>query len=162
MKRKRIYIIIFLILIGGALFSFRKNNEFKPNITLEDIDGVTLQLIDETKTEHGILYNLKLTNISPKLLVQNNVFISYPLKGSTGTSQRQNNFKVEANGNKLNIKTGESINLRVFMPKEVYIDNEFILEDAPWFEVKGYLGKVDIRNQFMSGGDLKWKSYTFP
>lgn len=155
MKRKIIYIIIFLILIGGVLFSFRKNDEFKPNIALEDIDGVTLQLVNETKTENGIQYNLKLTNTSPKILVQNNVFISFPLKGSTETSQRQNNFKVEADGNKLNVESGESINLRAFMPKEVYIDNAFILEDDPWFELKGYLGKVDIRNQFMSGGNLK-------
>jgi hypothetical protein len=41
------------------------------------------------------------------------------------------------------------------MPKEVYIDNTFVPEDNPWFEVKGYLGKVDMRNQFMFGGNLK-------
>jgi hypothetical protein len=59
---------------------------------MEDVDGVTLQLINETKTEHGILYNLKLTNTSSKLLVQNNVFISYPFKGYTENSKRNNNF----------------------------------------------------------------------
>lgn len=155
MKRNIVCIFIFLIFIGGILFYVSKIDELEPKITLDDIEGVKLQFINETKTDHGILYNLKLTNTSSKLLVQNNVFISYPLRGDTDTSKIKNNFKVEAEGNKLNIKSDESINLTVFMPMEVYIDNEFIIEDDPWFEVKGYLGKVDIRNHFTFGGNLK-------
>lgn len=39
------------------------------------------------------MYKLKLTNTSPKVLVQNSVFISYPIKGNTESSKRNKILK---------------------------------------------------------------------
>lgn len=152
---RKITISIVLIIVMAVSYYFFSDGAIKANITIEDIDGITLELVGESIMEAGIVYNLNLSNDSSKVLVFNNVFISYPIKGENNNSQHQNEFKVEARNNVLNLKSGESVRLTAFMPKEVYSDNERILQNEPWFEIMGYLGKVDEANRFMSGGDLK-------
>lgn len=59
-----------------------------------------------------------------------------------------NPFKVEAIGNKLDIKPGEEVVLKVFAPIEMYKYNELLVIDTPRLEMKGYLNEVGYNNMF--------------
>ncbi|WP_131724750.1 hypothetical protein [Paenibacillus solani] len=62
---------------------------------------------------------------------------------------------IQAENNKLNIKTGEELILTVFAPKEMYVNNNNIDIDDPTIEIKGFINEVTEQNQFYKGGGYK-------
>lgn len=53
-----------------------------------------------------MVYTIKLSNDSDFVIRQNNVYVSFPIKtGEMGF--KENEYKVEADGNKLNIQPGK-------------------------------------------------------
>jgi len=71
----------------------------EPQVKSSDIDQIKIELIETSIMPQGIAYSLKLKNLSQFTIAQNNVYISYPIKTSTGS--KNNPFKIEATNNKL-------------------------------------------------------------
>ena len=84
-------------------------------VTHKDIDNIKIEVIRETVLPGGISYALKLKNDSGEIIIQNNVYVSYPITNAEGTQHKSSNWKVEAKGNQLNIKPGQEVVLNVFM-----------------------------------------------
>lgn len=111
-----------------------------------EVDKITLEIIDRTELPEGISYTIKLANHSKHLIKQNNVYLSYPIKTESGT--KGNVFKVEAQNNKLDLKPDEEIMLQAFTPIEEYKDNEKIVTTQCYLEIKGYIEEVKEINHF--------------
>ncbi|WP_140457132.1 hypothetical protein [Priestia megaterium] len=146
MKRKLFFVIIliFILLLGCS-------NE---KASTSDYSNIKLKLIKEEKVGKGIAYEVKLTNNSKSILKQNNVYVYYPIKKRANV-YGNNPYKVEAEGNKLDIKPGEKVNLYIYMPLEGIQNQSLIETKKPVIQLKGYLDTVDSKHRFSMGGDLK-------
>jgi len=144
--RKPVFIIFVILCL---LISVSCSN--KREVTTDDIDNIKLELIEQKEEANGKVFTLKLHNKSSHIIVQNNVYLSFPIKVENGI--RGNDFKIEARNNKLNINPGDELLLTVFAPKEMYEGNHNIDLEDPHIEIKGFLNEVTEINQFnMIGG----------
>ena len=121
--------------------------------TKEPYSDIKLELIKEQKLDKGISYEIKLINNSNAVLKQNNVYVYYPIEKRENV-YGNNPYKVEAEGNKLDIKPGEKVTLNVFMPLLGIQDQSNIETKKPVIQLKGYLDEVNNENRFSIGGDL--------
>jgi len=121
--------------------------------TKESYSDIKLELIKEQKLDKGISYKIKLINNSNAVLKQNNVYVYYPIEKRENV-YGNNSYKVEAEGNKLDIKPGEKVTLNVFMPLQGIQNQSNIEIKKPVIQLKGYLNKVNNENRFSIGGDL--------
>lgn len=121
--------------------------------TTPDLKKITIKLDNQKSVNDGISYSLKLVNNSDYTIKQNNVFMSYPLKQNNGYTG--NEYKVEAEGNKLDIKPGEEIELKVFAPSKGVGDKSSLSFDAPNIEVEGYLETVSEKSKFSFNKSIK-------
>ncbi|MDD3024450.1 MAG: hypothetical protein PHE26_11195 [Syntrophomonadaceae bacterium] len=64
---------------------------------------------------------------------------------------RSNPCKVEATGNKLDIRPNEEVILNVFMPSENFKNNHLIDSQHPSLMIRGYLNEVKETNHFDIG-----------
>lgn len=148
MYRKPLFIIVIILFLLVSLCCSNTKG-----ITYEYIDNITLELKEQKIELNGIIFTLRLQNKSSHIIVQNNVYLSFPIKIENGISG--NGFKVEANNNKLNIKPGEELLLTVFAPKEMYEGNNNIDLEDPYLEITGYINEVTEKNQFHKGGGYR-------
>ncbi|KQU25083.1 hypothetical protein [Priestia megaterium] len=121
--------------------------------TKEPYSDIKLELIKEQKLDKGISYEIKLINNSNAVLKQNNVYVYYPIEKRENV-YGNNPYKVEAEGNKLDIKPGEKVTLNVFMPLQGIQNQSNIETKKPVIQLKGYLDEVNNENRFSIGGDL--------
>jgi len=142
-----------LIFISGYL---TLNGNYKKNIDAKDIDQqidrITVMIIDTKQFPNGTDYSLKLNNASQYLIKQNAVYLSYPILMDNGSNSNQ--CKVEATGNKLDIRPNEEVMLNVFMPIENFKNNNLIDTQHPSLMIRGYLNEVKETNHF----DKSWGS----
>ncbi|GIO95980.1 hypothetical protein J14TS5_10660 [Paenibacillus lautus] len=141
MDRKPVF-IIFVILCLLISVSCSNNRE----VTTDDIDNIKLELVEQREEANGKVFTLKLHNKSSHIIVQNNVYLSFPIKIENGA--KGNDFKIEARNNKLNINPEEELLLTVFAPKEMYEGNHNIDLEDPHIEIKGFFNEVTEINQF--------------
>lgn len=127
--------------------------ENKVPVSTNHLEKIKLELINKQTSKEGILYSIKLINGTDFVIKQNNVFVSFPIKTSQ-SSYKGNAYKVEARGNKLDIRPGEKITLDVFMPFEGIGDKSLLGIDNPSIQLIGYLEKVDNKHKFSIGGAL--------
>lgn len=146
MKLKLLFSFILILVILAGCDSGKK-------ITINDIEKVKLELVEKETLKEGISYSIKLMNESDYVIKQNNVFVSFPIKNGE-SAYKGNKYKVEANGNKLDIQPGENITLHVFMPYEGLGDKSVFGLDNPHVQLIGFMNAVDGENQFSTGGDL--------
>ncbi|ATP41021.1 hypothetical protein CSE16_13715 [Solibacillus sp. R5-41] len=137
--------ILTLVLLVGCVS--------EKNINVNDMDKIKLELIEQNKLDEGISYSIKLTNGSDYVIKQNNVFVSFPIKNGE-SAYKGNEYKVEADGNKLDIQPGEKITLNVFMRYEGIGDKSLLGIDNPHIQLKGYMHTVDDEHHFTIGGSL--------
>lgn len=155
-RKKFLFLICILIVVGlsaGGGFIVGKNigvkNETISGIVSSDI--VSIQMTKKQLMPSGTGYAIIIKNMSKYIIKQNSVYISYPIKH--GNSQSMNICKVEATGNKLDIKPNEEVTLNAFIPIENYKDNKNIDSDKPQYEISGYLNEVTLKTHFgQSGG----------
>lgn len=137
--------ILTLVLLVGCVS--------KQNITVNDMENIKLELIEQQTFEEGLSYSIKLTNSSDYVINQNTVFVSFPIKHDEN-AYKGNEYTVEAKGNKLNIQPGEKITLNVFMQFEGMGDKSLLGLDNPNIQLKGYLHTIDEEHHFTTGGSL--------
>ena len=120
-------------------------------ISTKDLEKITMKLVDQQEEENGIRYTVKLVNGSKSVIKENDIFLSYPLKLKNGI--KGNDFKVEGEGNKLDIEPDEEVTLPFFAPNEG-IDQSKLAMKEPDIKMHGYLEKVDGSHFFTRGGSL--------
>jgi len=150
--RKRGIIFGFIILsisIGVLMIGCSRISK---NQLPEEMDKIKLEFVSKSELPAGIGYAIKLKNGSSFLIKQNTVYISYPVRnGNSGYIS--NKAKVEAVGNKLDIRPGEEITLNAFIPDA--FDSEKVDQHRLEYEISGYIDEVKDSNHFgQSGGDL--------
>ena len=159
MNRKRILIIallttLLILSVGVGFFLLKRANE--KGISNKDIstniDRITIRIANTQRNYSGTSYTLELKNASRYLIKQNSVYLSYPI--IQGESRQTNSCKVEATGNKIDIKPNEEVTLHVFIPCEDYKDNNKIDSNQPQFEIEGYLNEINTLTHFGKSGDL--------
>lgn len=140
---KLLLILILLICISGC----------NPGIKGMDreVEAITIKIVDTRIQEREIVYTLKLKNGSSYIIKQNAVYLSYPIILSPSSSMT-NKCKVEATGNKLDIKPDEEVLLTVIMPNECFKNNPKIDSLHPSLEINGYFDKVTQSNHFTQSG----------
>jgi hypothetical protein len=142
-----VYIIVSIVVAVGC-------SNIKEANTIDISEKIKITLANTSKLPEGTGYSLKLKNNSPYLIKQNVVYVSYPIKSGNGV--RSNKCKVEAIGNKLDIKPNEEVMLSVFMPIENYKDNPYLDTENPQLEIIGYINKVTEENRFQRIGDISF------
>lgn len=118
-------------------------------ISTTQLDNIKLEILIKTNQPEGVSYSIKLTNKSGHVIKQNNIFISFPIK--TQNEVLGNPFKIEASGNKLNIKDNEEIIVTAFVLKKGYEGNSNLDLDHPYVEIKGYIDEMKSENIFHIG-----------
>ena len=149
MKNFRIPLFLFILLIFLIVISCNNDEEVKPH----DIDNIRLELVEQKEDLNGMIYTLRIENNSNHVIIQNNVYVSFPILIENGT--RSNEFKVEAKNNKLNIKPKEEVLLTAFATKEMYEGISKIDITDPNIEINGYVDEVTELNHFHKGGGYK-------
>lgn len=104
------------------------------------------KLIPQSKLPEGTAYSLSLKNGSSHIIKQNVIYLSYPIKNLNNS--KSNKFKIEATGNRLNIKPNETVVVSVFAPKEEYENNQSLDIDNPNIEIVGYMDEVKDETHF--------------
>jgi hypothetical protein len=150
MKITCTWMIICFLLVGCSNLGFIK-------ITPEEIDKIQLKLVQQQKLENGIIYSIKLINDSKYIIKQNNIYLYYPLKTENGS--KGNVYKVELNGNRLEVRPGDEIILNAFTPYEGINQSEVLIDD-PALEIRGYIEKIDERHSFGKVGVLNIKGFS--
>lgn len=147
MIKKQIILILFMVFILSFLTTGcgYKNKIDAENIA-QQIDKITVQIVNSNQFIDGTHYSLKLKNGSSYLIKQNEVYLEYPILKSNGS--RSNECKIEATGNKLDIAPNEEVVLNAFMPIENYENNQLIDARHPALHIKGYLNEVKEINHF--------------
>lgn len=141
---------LFFLMLLSFTFLISCSNQ---KATKEPYSDIKLELIKEQKLDKGISYEIKLINNSNAVLKQNNVYVYYPIEKRENV-YGNNPYKVEAEGNKLDIKPGEKVTLNVFMPLQGIQNQSNIETKKPVIQLKGYLNEVNNENRFSIGGDL--------
>lgn len=144
-------ISILILLIGSILLGCTNQQK---ELSLDEVKKIKIELIEKETTKDGINYSIRLINGSSFTIKQNNMYLSYPIKIDGNGSQKENKYKVEADGNKLDIESGEEVILTVFMPYEGLGERGSLLINTPDVQLIGYLEKVDENHLFSKGGSL--------
>ncbi|WP_142288234.1 hypothetical protein [Bacillus sp. EAC] len=113
----------------------------KPNVP-----KININLINKKRNKHNTIYTFKLYNNSTQTIKQSSVYLHYNIKLPQGV--RNNPFKVEAKGNKLNIKPDEKVTLTVTIPNESGLKTNILDINHPVIEVVGYINKISNDNLF--------------
>ncbi|ABY44212.1 hypothetical protein [Bacillus mycoides] len=144
MKKECGIIILVLFFVLSACSS-------KNNITFKQADvenGIVYELISKNLNMNTeISYKIKMTNNTDYIIVQNNVMFSFP-KSPTVSGQTTNPFRVLAKGNKLNIKPGDSIVLKVSFSPDFYSEFKNTEVSKANLYITGYIDKLADENHF--------------
>lgn len=147
-------ILVIIMIIVGCSKNVEITNE--ENMHSDLLEKIKIEVVNESILPYGIGYVLKLRNESEQVIVQNNVYVSFPITNIEKSKFLMNKCKVEASGNRINIKPDEEVFLRVFIPKENYQDNMFICSEKPQLEIKGYFDEMNENNHFEILGDINY------
>lgn len=147
MPRRALTIVFLtlLIFILTGCSSKSANN----NVEKDSLDNIKLKITSTKQFPQGMDYSIMLKNGSQSIIKQNDVYISFPINNGNGDST--NKAKIEAEGNKLDIRPGEEVLLNAFIPVEYY-ESKKIDKNNPWYEIKGYINKVNDLNHFEKSG----------
>jgi hypothetical protein len=151
MAKRRISFLIITVGICIAVLSTGCSST-KVTRSPEEMDKITLKVVEKSELPEGIAYSIKLTNSSSFLIKQNHVYISYPYRIEKN-SNSLNKAKVEAEGNKLDIRPGDEVILNAFIPEGIFNSDKVDLSVLQ-YEIKGYIEEVKDINQFARLGDI--------
>jgi len=152
-------ILIIMALLVGCARNIRTNHE--EEIHSNFLDRVSIEVISESVLPEGIKYNFMLKNESEHVIVQNNVYVSFPITNIDRSKFVMNKSKVEATGNRINIEPGDEVTISAFIPKENFKDNKHICSEKPQLELKGYMNTIDEVNHFEMSGDVSYFDSNF-
>ncbi|WP_088015009.1 hypothetical protein [Gottfriedia acidiceleris] len=133
-----------LTLILGYQIIKTENIHEKENTP--SVPKISINLVQKKRNHNNTIYIFRFRNESKQLIKQCNVYLRYHVLLKQGIQLSP--FKIEAMGNKLNIKPKEKLTIKVTIPKEKGFKGE--LQDIynPELEVLGYVKEVKNDNKF--------------
>ena len=114
--------LIILSAFGGFILGKGTNTkevskvDFSKESSFVEIRIINTQIMPSS----GTAYTLALKNTSHYLIKQNSVYLSYPIKQGESGGGMMNKCKVEATGNKIDIKPNEEVTLNVVTGKYLW------------------------------------------
>ncbi|MED1780707.1 hypothetical protein P4V43_02580 [Brevibacillus fortis] len=146
MKKKVITSIIAIVFIAvfllGYLYYYHNSNpSIGTNVISELNNNIKVSSIKLEQGTNEMIYTYQITNSTPYLIKHNNVFLSFNIVEKDLI--KQNNFKIEGMGNKLNIAPNETIYLTFSVPRNIFDSSKSLMTDKPTLEMKLYINKVE-------------------
>ena len=132
-----------------ALVGCKRN---KNNLNTFEMDNIHLKVLSEKELDQVKVYSIELSNQTDHVIVQNEVYLSYPLINMT--QSKQNDLVVRGRNNKLNIKQNEKVLLDFYIPRNI-LNTQMIDYENPHMEIIGYSDEVTDKHRFQKSGDLK-------
>ena len=151
---EKMIVLALILLMSFASGCSTDTSQDEINDMSNEIEKIRIEVVNESILQDGISYSLKLVNNSNHVIVQNNVYISFPVTNKEKTIWSSSDWKVEAKGNRLNIEPGKEVMLNAYLSDEFFKYNELICLDRPEVEIKGYLDNMNSMNQFHKGGSI--------
>jgi uncharacterized protein YcfL len=142
-------------IIGLTLFLLTGCAVNETRVALDEVKKIEMKLVKTRETDNGAVYEIEVKNNSKYNIKQNNIYFSYESPLPDGMGFRSNPFKVEVQGNKLDIKPEEKIIVTATIPKDNVLDAKKVDIKAPRIDMQGFFEKVDEKNQFNSTQPLK-------
>lgn len=141
MKKTLTHMIILIVVI--AIFQYMHMKEpLSP-----DLDNVELNILSKEITSTSCIYRVELKNNTSTKIVQNEVYFSFPIITQKNGRKLNEMMLSRARGNKLNIASGESIELIVEMPL-TGIDPQIYDTKTFHYIIRGFFEKVDDSSAF--------------
>lgn len=103
-------------------------------------------LFQKTQDMHYTTYTFRVHNKSKYIIKQNTIYMNFNMK--TPNEEKENPFKIEAEGNKLNVKPNEQFTITVKVPKTDILQTNLLDMEHPKIEVKGYVEEVSDSHLF--------------
>ncbi|SHJ80255.1 hypothetical protein SAMN02745751_03413, partial [Dethiosulfatibacter aminovorans DSM 17477] len=122
--RLKVLVCFLLLIICSITGCSDKLSQDRIDTMHEEIEKIRIEVVNESILNNGISYSLKLINDCDYVIAQNNVYLSFPVTNANNTKWSSSEWKVEADGNKLNIEPGQEVLLNVFMSDEFFKYNE--------------------------------------
>jgi hypothetical protein len=95
---------------------------------------------------HNTTYTFKVHNESKYIIKQNTIYMYFNIK--TPNEDKENPFKIETEGNKLNIKPNEQFIITATVPKTDVLQTNLLDMEHPEIEMKGYVEEVSDSHLF--------------
>ncbi|WP_088015012.1 hypothetical protein [Gottfriedia acidiceleris] len=145
MKEGKI-IILWSCLILTLGYQISKSRDLQAMQNKNTKPKINIHLVKKTHDNHNIIYTFKMQNDSNNVIKQNNVYMHFNIKTLNG--YKMNPFKIEAKGNKLNIRPHEKLILTFKIPIETGLKANLLNMDHPEIEIKGYTEKISNSHLF--------------
>lgn len=148
MKKHRIQkILAITVLWGLAILNLLAcgSKQLDSEALSAEMDKVELSITNKQELPNGTAYTITLDNQSSLTIAENQVYLEFHKISSDGKSLSGTGIKVEAEGNRLNIKPGESLTLTAFVESGCLTENLFA---EPFIEFDGYVTTVEEGNRF--------------
>lgn len=139
-------IIIWSCLILTLGYQMSKNRDLQTTQNNNTKPKLNIYLVKKTRDKNNIIYIFKMQNNSKHIIKQSNVYMHF--NKITIVGFEANPFKVEAKGNKLNIKPNEKLTLTFKIPIDTGLRTYILDLDHPEIEIKGYTEKVSDSHAF--------------
>ncbi|WP_028306550.1 hypothetical protein [Desulfitibacter alkalitolerans] len=145
--KARATILVLCILVILVIYNLgcQANNKVKP-LNIMELDKITAEIVSITRDGEMDIYTYQLENGTTYSIKQNIIYFSYPIKIDNGYVENQ--FKIEAQYNKLDIKPGEKWEVKVYVPIVIFDKIYDAVLDEPHLEIKGFFNKVENHTQF--------------
>ncbi len=149
--------LFFMVLVSVITFfmSTKSNKDEVTGLSYEITESINVKLSNYSEHPSGRSYSLILANNSDMTLKHNVVYLTYPIKMNNSNAEKLSTLKVVADGNKLDILSGEEVILNVYIPNEAIGNNQNLQLERPYIEIIGYMEEVVDVMRFMKSGPLE-------
>lgn len=130
-------ILIIILLVAGCSIE---------TVSTKDTRKIIVTSAKYEQVDGNLLYNFTIKNNSSYSIKQNAIYFSYNIKTKNGV--KSNPFKIEAKGNKIEVKPKENVTVSVVVPKDVELPKDSWDIEHPNLEMKGFLKEVKKENHF--------------
>lgn len=143
-------IVIVLLLSIFLVYQFIGKGSIEP-VTQSDVNNIKLNLLSTHENDGNIAYSVELSNESDRILVHNEISLSYPI--ISGNSEKQSTLVTLPERTKLNIKPNEKYTLNFIVPKYI-IKDEHINASVINMKLVGYFDKILEETRFIRISDI--------
>lgn len=138
--------VLWCCLVLTLGYQITKTEHINANEKSPNVPKISIKLVQKKRNPHNTIYTFRLQNESNQIIKQSSVYLRY--NELTGQSIKRCPFKIEAMGNKLNIKPNETITLKVPVPKETGLHSNWTDVKQLELEVVGYIKNVSNEYRF--------------
>jgi hypothetical protein len=142
---------VFFLLGGFILFILGCTNQV--HVEPHEVEKVKVSLKEFEETEEQLLYVVTLKNESSYTIKQNTASLVYSIE--TGNGSKGSSAVFNAQGNKLEIRQNELVDLTILVPKDELPSPTKIIKDYVTININGFFEEVKVENGFNFASKLE-------